>query len=83
MITVTRTEYSRMPHSINNHTMKYFTWLGITYVLDKETDSSPCSYRLYHIGSGMLLDYFGDGKSWKEVLNFVEGWMTATFGKEV
>lgn len=83
MIKPFRTEYSRMPHSINNHTMKHFTWRGIAYILDKETDSLPPSYRLYHAGSGMLIDYFGDGKSWKEVLNFVEGWMTATFGKEI
>lgn len=83
MIKPYRTEYSRMPNSINNHTMKYFTWRGITYVLDKETDTSPSSYRLYHVGSGMLLDYFGEGKIWKEALNFVEGWMTAKFGKDI
>ena len=82
MIKPYRTEYSRMPQSINNHTMKYFTWIGITYLIDKETDSNPCSYRLYHVGSGMLLDYFGENMTWKEVLIFVEGWLTATYGKE-
>jgi len=82
MIEVIRTEYSRMPHSINNHTMKYFSWRGTLYVLDKETDSKPCSYRLSEVGSGMLLDYFGEGKTWKEDLSFIEGWMTAKFGKE-
>lgn len=81
MIKPFKTQFSRMPHSINNHTMKYFTWKGITYCLDKETDTSPSAYRLYHVGSGMLLDYFGDGKTWKECLSFVEGWMTAKFGE--
>lgn len=82
MITVIDTQYTRMPNSINNHTIKLFVWNGHMLSMDKETDISPIAYRLYEVGNGMLLDYFCDGMNWKSAMLFVEGWLTATYGKQ-
>ncbi len=76
MIEIIRTEYSRMPNSINNHTMKSFQHNGKTYCIDKETDSNPPAYRLYETGNGMIIDYFADGYTWSQAISFVEGYLT-------
>lgn len=81
-IEITETQYSRMPNSINNHTMKKFTIENQTFWIDRETDTDPKSYRLYESGNGMILDYFCDGESWKSAIKFVEGFMTCYFSAE-
>ena len=82
VITIDRTEYCRMPNSINNHTMKYFQSNNILYCIDKETDCNPPAYRLYEVGNGMILDYFADGYTWSQAISFVEGFLTCRFGKQ-
>jgi len=82
MIKIIKTEYSRMPKSINNHTMKSFMWNNRSFWIDKETDSLPNTYRLYETGNGMILDYFCEGESWDYALGFVEGYLTLICGKQ-
>ena len=77
-IEILKTTYSRMPKSINNHTDKEFLWNGQAYFIDKETDTSPSSYRLWmlHYGTVLVLDYFCEGESWNSAIRFVEGFLT-------
>lgn len=76
-IQITKTEYSRMPHSINNHIMKSFMLFGVSFWMDKTTDCFPQSYDLYETGNGRILSDFCQGESWKSALKFVEGYLTA------
>jgi hypothetical protein len=73
--------YSRMPNSINNHSKRYYQYDGAFYLIDRETDTIPKSYRLYAIcgdprekAQKLELikddknDYWGDNLSWNKAI---------------
>ncbi len=69
--------YSRMPKSINNHSERCYEYNGAFYLMDRETDTIPKSYRLYGIwgdprekvqGLTLITDYFGENLSWGKAI---------------
>jgi hypothetical protein len=69
--------YLRMPNSINNHSERCYEYDGAFYMIDKETDTIPRSYRLYGIygdprikvqGLELIQGDFGDNLSWNKAI---------------
>jgi len=60
--------YSRMPHSINNHSERVYKYDNSFYLIDRETDTFPKQYRVYAIHGDPReqtqgLDLINDGKN--------------------
>jgi hypothetical protein len=81
-------QYTRMPNSINNHSKRCYEYGGAFYLIDRETDTSPKSYRIYAIygdprvreqGLDLISDYWGNNISWKkaeiQAVSIIDKWI--------
>lgn len=84
-MTITFTKSHVDNKSICKHIDKDFSWNAQNFTLDKEVETGNGCYRLWENlekGTHLVLDYFGDGFTWKEATRFVEGYLTATCGEQ-